>query len=500
MNCQSRSRNWLVVAILSAGIAVGCGNDTDPATAADDHEEEGGGAVTIWTDQSELFFEYPAMVAGRQSGAWAVHLTRLDDFSPITDGTLTLTFRAADGTAHETIVEAPTRPGIYGPRPTVEQAGLYHVAMTIAGSQLNDSYDIGTVPVYAAVEEIEPSPEEAGGGISFLKEQQWPIEFAVVRVEERDIARTLDVTGEIVPAAGRVADVASPVSGLALVKSNLNALAPGQRVREGQTLVTLSPTVQDNSFAEARANVERLTREVRRAERLYAAEAIPERRLTETKHDLDVARSAFTALGGTVAEGYDFPITAPIAGVIQERGFNPGARVEAGQILYNIVDPGVVWLRLRIPSLHAAEVNGARASSFTVEGSDRRYRARNLVSIGSVIDPLNRTLPVTMAVDNPDGSLKIGMLALAQLELGGNVNGLAVPNAAIMNEDGAAVAYVQVGGESFERRQLVVGPSDGAFTIVEKGLSAGEHVVIEGGYQVYLATLSTSDIGEGHTH
>ena len=114
--------------------------------------------------------------------------------------------------------------------------------------------------------------------------------------------------------------------------------------------------------------------------------------------------------------------------------------------------------------------------------------------------PLNRTLPVTMAVDNPDGSLKIGMLALAQLELGGNVNGLAVPNAAIMNEDGAAVAYVQVGGESFERRQLVVGPSDGAFTIVEKGLSAGEHVVIEGGYQVYLATLSTSDIGEGHTH
>ena len=82
-----------------------------------------------------------------------------------------------------------------------------------------------------------------------------------------------------------------------------------------------------------------------------------------------------------------------------------------------------------------------------------------------------------------------------------NLHQVAVPDAAIREEDGLHVAYVEVGGESFERRVLDRGPGDGSWTIVRRGLAAGERVVIEGAYQVRLASLGeVTPADHGHLH
>ena len=373
--------------------------------------------------------------------------------------------------------------------------------MDVSGPQLQDRIRVGEIEVFAG-EDAVPHEDEAAdeGGIAFLKEQQWPIDFGVAEAEEREIPQAIEVAGEVVPAAGGMAEVAAPVSGLALARANLSAPAPGNRVQAGQTLAVLSPTSQDNSYAQAKADAERLQREVERLARLYEAEAIPEKRLVEARHDLEVAQAALGAMGGS-GDGYNYPVQAPISGVVQARPFAPGQRVEAGETLFEIVNSREVWLRLRVPARHASMAGDAGATVFSVEGSNRRYRAERVVSTGSAIDPESRTLPVVMAVSNADGSLKIGQFATAQLEVGGTRSGLAIPNEAIMNEDGQPAAYVQTGGETFERRPLELGPTDGVYTLVEGGIEAGEHVVTEGAYQVYLASLSTTDIGDhGHAH
>lgn len=485
---------------LLAILVVGCGG-SEEVTPEDDHAH-GGTAITRWTEETELFFEYPPMIAGVQSEPWAIHVTRLSDFSPVTEGTLTLAFRGADGTVYTTRSESPVRPGIYTPAPQLPQPGSYELVMDVSGPQLQDRIRVGQIEVYADEGSVPHEDDQAEGGIVFLKEQQWPIEFGVAEAVEREIPFAIEVAGEIVPAAGQVAEVAAPVSGLAQARANLSAPAPGDRVRAGQTLVVLSPTSQDNSYAESKAHAERLQREVGRLTRLYAAEAIPEKRLIEARYDLEVAQAALEAMGGgTTGDGYNYAVRAPIAGVVQARRFTPGQRVEAGEMLFEIVNPSQVWLRLRIPARYASAVGAVGTALFTVEGSDRPYRAQRLVSTGSAIDPESRTLPVTMAVDNADGSIKIGQFATAQLEVGGTRSGIAIPNSAVLNEDGQPVAYVQTGGEMFERRLLTLGPTDGVHTLVARGVAAGEHVVVEGGYQVYLASLSTTEIGDhGHAH
>lgn len=487
--------------VLVVLLTAGCGGG-EAAAPEEEHGHGGGTAVTRWTEETELFFEYPAMVAGEASEPWAIHVTRLSDFSPVTEGVLTLAFRGPDGQVYTTRSEAPVRPGIFTPTPRLPQPGTYELVMDVSGPQLQDRIRVGEIEVFADADAVPHEAEAADdSGIAFLKEQQWPIDFGVAEAEEREIPFAIEVPGEIVPAAGRVAEVAAPVSGLAQTRANLSAPAPGEAVRAGQTLALLSPTAQDNSYAQARANAERLEREVARLTRLYDAEAIPEVRLVEARHELEVAEAALEAMGPGGGDGYTFPVQAPISGVVQARRFTPGQRVEAGETLFEIVNPGEVWLRLKVPARYASLAGTAGTAVFSVEGSERRYRTGRLVSAGMTVDPESRTLPVVMAVGNADGTLKIGQFAAAQLDVGGTRTGIAIPNEAILNEDGQPVAYVQLGGETFERRILTLGPTDGFYTLVERGLEAGEHVVTEGAYEVYLASLSTNDIGDhGHAH
>lgn len=358
--------------------------------------------------------------------------------------------------------------------------------------------DAPAIEAYASEADLpHEEEEEAGGGISYLKEQQWKVPFRTVEAKREAIREAVPVHAEIVAPVGSRAVVSAPVDGL--VKAGGPTPAPGEWVIRGGTLAVLAPVSGDDSFAELRARVERLEAEVARAERLLAVEAIPERRLEDARRDLSVARAQLEALGG--GPGFDYAVRAPIAGEIQTRSAAPGERVTAGDGLFTIVDPRTVWLEMRVPARHAGRAGLATDATFRVEGADSLRAVDRLVSVGNVLDPTSRTVIVRGVVDNADRALKVGMLAEANLMLGDVVTGAVIPTDAIRDEDGTPVAYVQTGGESFERRVLALGATNGAETIVERGVEPGERVVTVGAYQVRLAAAGGEEIGDhGHPH
>ncbi len=519
------------VALLSTSMLLfGCGDessdehshggDAHSHSATQTTEEHGHGSgvtATVWSEAVEVFAEHPPMVAGETSAPWAVHVTRLGEYRPLTEGSLTLRFRRPDGAAYVHTVEEPSSPGIFTPQPSIPETGTFRLFMIVEGAQVEDTIDVGDLTVYESTSAV-PTPGSGSAEISYSKEQQWDMSFEVAEAQERAVQRSVEATGTIEPVAGQFAKVSVPVSGLTPAQANLNMPAPGDRVRKGQTLGILSPSGGEGSYAELKGRVERLQREVRRAERLVEAEAIPRKRLVEAQHDLELARTALESMGGEgeIAEppaasaavetasgdsGFNYHLKAPISGQIQERHLAPGSRVEVGTVLYTIVDPSRVWVRLRVPAEHAGAVSGATGAVFTVEGSDTTYEASRVVSTDAAIDTDTRTLSVRLGVPNPNGALKIGMMADARLLLEDDRTGVTIPNEAIQTEDGQPVAYVQTGGESFERRRLQLGPTDGQYTLVERGVQAGEHVVTAGAYQVYLASLNSSQMaGHGHPH
>lgn len=483
----------------------GCGGPAAAPAEEEEHSHAGGGVVTAFTDDLELFVEFPPHVKDTPSDPWAVHLTWLEDWSPVREGRLTLLLRGPGGATEEVVMEAPARPGVYAPTPTLTATGTWRADMTLAVDGREYAIPVGQLQAFESEQSLPHEDPETPPAdlIAFLKEQQWTMPFEVAIAEERPVARSIPVSGEIVAPPGGLAEVTAPVSGLVLASGPFPA--PGQAVGAGQTLALLAPAGTDNSYARLRADVERLEREVARTERLFAAEAVPERRLEEARHDLDVARAAFETLGGANAQeddgGYVFRLVSPISGVVARRHLTPGQRVEPGDAAFTVVSPARLWLRADVPARQAEAATGAAGAWFTVEGGSTTYTADRVASVGSVIDPDTRTLAVHLSVPNPDGRLSVGMLAEVGLLVGEPETGVAIPTRAIQDEDGLPVAYVKLGGEAFQRRVLRLGPSDGAWTIVRSGVVAGEQVVTEGAYQVKLASLGDQEISDhGHPH
>ena len=495
--------------VLAVAAALGVSACAGPAADAPpeaDHSHAGGGVVTHWTDELELFVEYPPHVEDVPSDPWAIHLTWLEDWQPVREGRLTLLLRGPGGAREEIVMHAPDRPGVYTATPALAATGTWRADMTLAARGADHAIPVGQLQVFESEDALPHDVEEPPPGlIALLKEQQWTMPFAVGVAAERRIARSIPATGEIAAPASGLAHVSTPVAGM--IVPGDPALAPGDPVRAGQTVAVISPASLDNSYARLRATLMEAQHEAERAERLFAAGAIAQRRLVEARQELDVAQAAFDAIGGTPPgeeDGTDphlYRLRTPIGGVIADRHVAPGQHVDAGTHAFTVVNPATLWFVAHVPARYAGALGDLSGAWFTVEGTERVHAAGRLVSVGSVIDPASRTLPVRFAVANPGRALKVGMLADGHLLVGDPVEGVAVPTAAVQDEDGLAVVYVKVGGEAFLRRVVELGPSDGTWTIVTAGVAAGEQVVTTGAYQVKLASLGDVEISDhGHPH
>ena len=89
-------------------LVAGCGG---PAAAP--AKESATLDVTNWTSKSELYMEYPPLVAGR-AVRFAVHLTKLDDFQALNAGTPSIELTPESGGSATTLRGAPpSRPGAF---------------------------------------------------------------------------------------------------------------------------------------------------------------------------------------------------------------------------------------------------------------------------------------------------------------------------------------------------------------------------------------------------
>jgi cobalt-zinc-cadmium efflux system membrane fusion protein len=488
--------------LLLFGLAAGCGKNEQTGAAND---ELPGGAVTLWTDSTELFMEYPALIVGAPD-KFAVHLTDLTDFAPLRTGRVTLRFEPKSGGEPVVVMQdQPRAPGIYGPAPNFSRPGTYRLTIAVESPQARDTIDAGELQVYRSHRDVPREQESGSSGISFLKEHQWKTPgFATAFATVGEISESFQATGQIVPAAGRMARISAPVAGVIEVRGLTESPAPGQRVARGQVLAVLTPALGEggSSYAQARAQLREAEDEHARATRLYAAEAVSQRRLHEAEIRLTAAREALASFGGSGAARADgrVVIRAPLSGVVASRTLTPGSRVDAGAELFTVVDPSVVWLEARVPANDAARVSARGSATFRVAGSDEEFRASRTVSVGSVIDSVSRTVPVIYEVPNPGGTLKIGMHAQVGVGTARKLSGVVIPSSAILEEDGRPVVYVQPEGELFERRDIEVGGASEGRTVVVLGMRAGERVVTGAPYQVRLASLSTAVPAHGHEH
>jgi multidrug efflux pump subunit AcrA (membrane-fusion protein) len=122
-----------------------------------------------------------------------------------------------------------------------------------------------------------------------------------------------------------------------------------------------------------------------------------------------------------------------------------------------------------------------------------------LLAVGHSVKENDHYLPVNFLLKN-DGSLLEGAFAEVYLIAGKRTQVLTIPVSALGEEQGGKYVFVQRSGESYSKRRIAIGDSDGIRVEVLRGLSPGERVVSRGLMLVKAASLETGAISSGHSH
>ncbi len=480
-------------------------------------------SVTVWADKTELFMEYEPLIVDHTS-RFAAHLTTLYNFKASTAGVLSIAITLADGSTLKAQAEEPSSPGIFRFEMSPTTAGPCSFALSYRGPLLEDTIDGGTCRVFADDASAHAGLAHEGNdhGIAFTKEQQWKTEFATIAAGKHRLQRSVRATGQVTPVSGREARLTAPARGRVTITSPTPL--PGMKVEKGQLLATVSPYLAaggdqatlDAEALAANAALAAAEAQLARLERLFEEQAIPERRLEETRAEVSIARARLDAATGRL-EQYNlgaagigsssrgsFQVRSSIDGTLVEIDATSGDSVEEGKLLFVVIDLSRVWLVAKVFEPDIPEIESATTAWFEVEGYEHPFTidARNgrLITVGRVIDPKSRTVPVIFEMENPGGVIRIGQFAKVFIATGDPIEAMAVPESAILEDGGKRVIFVQSEGETFVRRVPKTGLRAKGWVEITNGLEAGERVVTKGADEIRRAAASGAIPEHGHVH
>lgn len=273
----------------------------------------------------------------------------------------------------------------------------------------------------------------------------------------------------------------------------------GQRVKAGDLLAVIDPRPYEVALQQAegtlkqnRALLENAQVDLKRYRGLFADDSI-------AKQTLDTQQALVNQYQGTLAANQAAvneaklnlqftQIRAPIDGRVGLRQLDQGNLVAANDttplVVITQTQPMAISFTLPERELPPVISRFRRGDELAVQAWDRGERVLlgegALQSVDNLIDATTGTLKMKARFDNEAELLIPNQFVNVRLRVETLDNAVLMPSAAL--QFGARGNYAYVVGEDskVELRVLEVGPSNGDKTVVTKGLSVGERIVMEG--------------------
>jgi membrane fusion protein (multidrug efflux system) len=338
------------------------------------------------------------------------------------------------------------------------------------------------------------------GGQAGRPPGQMTPEVSVVTLKPQSVTLTRELPGRI--SAYLVAEVRPQVSGV--VKQRL--FTEGGTVKAGGPLYELDDAIYRAQYNSARATLQktRATQEAARLTATRAAELIKIdavsaqdndnaiAALRQSEADVAAAQAAVDSSAVNLAYAH---IVSPISGRIGKSSVTQGALVTAEQTAalatVQQLDPVYVdinqssgeWLQLK-QEIDAGRVQAGAEGATTkiVLENGATYAAEAKLQFTDVtVDPTTGNFLLRAIVANPNQVLMPGMYVRAIVGEGVLPQGLLAPQRGVTRDaKGGATALVVGLDGKVEARELTVSRTIGDQWLVEKGLAAGDRVIVAG--------------------
>ena len=346
--------------------------------------------------------------------------------------------------------------------------------------------------------------------------------IATVPVELIPRNDILRLTGSLT--ADERSSVASNTSGLAAEVR----VDRGSRVRKGDVLVQIDPTDANNELAEGQARLEELkarlgldgniedfnpqdqpevrlakasadlaAANLRRAKELIAKKVISDEVYDQTETEFEMADQRYRQALLLIKQAYavcktamaklailekavaDTTIRAPFDGWVAEKLVSVGEQISSGMQATEVVtlvriDP--LRLSLIVPQQDIGHIEPGQKVYFHVDSfPDRTFKA-TVRFIAPVVTHDTHSMVVEAVASNPDGLLRPGLFATAELELNKQRPVIFVPLGAVQNY--GDVWWVFVVRDGVARKQIVaLGEQVGGKIEIRSGLTGKERLV-----------------------
>jgi cobalt-zinc-cadmium efflux system membrane fusion protein len=478
--------------------------ETNPST--DIPREE----YTIWSELSELFVEFPVLVVGEQS-RFAAHFTVLDKHQAVTKGKVTVSLiQGTKGIRH--IVESPSSPGIFSPVLEPIQAGKSTLQFVLITENYTDTLTIPNVKVFPnlkAAQDALADEEDGSESITFLKEQAWKMEFQTEKVKQKQVFESIATIGKWQISPNNSQTLIANANGKVTYKKK-NMLS-GQVINKGEVIMTISSegfTTNNLSgdLEVSKADFLQAKTEYERKRELFTDKIVPQAEFEKVEQKYQIAKAKYEALSkGYSSSGYSAKnkqIIAPISGILREVNSANGSFVSEGDVLFTVGSTNANVLEIQVGTEHGNKLKSINNIWYKTNGSQWSNLEKNHGSILSIDQTVSASKPSisVYAQVNENVNMPQGSFSEVNLSIGDGVVGIVIPVKALMEDYGKYSVIVQLSGESFERRNVIIGKRNGEEIEIVSGLQESEIIVTKGAYQVKMQALSGQAPAHGHAH
>jgi RND family efflux transporter MFP subunit len=348
-----------------------------------------------------------------------------------------------------------------------------------------------------------------------------PVPVRFFTVEERVVKRRVQAVGSLHPIDE------STISSEVEARVDRVLADVGDRVRQGQVLVELSPTElqyevdrQRAAVAEVRArlgigpedplprrpdevaSVQRAAADLfdaeqkyKRADQLFRDRLVSQEQLDEaasrfksSRAALDVAVQEVSQLKAQLQSSEvarrlaekkltDATIRAPFPGSVQARRVSPGEYLRLQSPVMVIVRTDTLRARLSVPERWAGAIRPGSTVDLRVEAYPGETFRGRLDRINPSVSSDTRTFEIEALVPNSDGRLKPGFFVEGSLPSEIEERALTIPPEAVNYRYGVYKVFL-VNGDRAEEREIKPGQQQESRVEILEGLRAGDRVAV----------------------
>ena len=281
------------------------------------------------------------------------------------------------------------------------------------------------------------------------------------------------------------------------------AFIEGQEVKAGDVLAQIDPRPYQATLAQATATktkdealLANAKRDLARDEGLIGKQFVSQQTLDTQRAlvDQDTAQVAVdqAAIDSAKVNLNYTTITSPLNGLTGIRLVDQGNIVHAtdttGLVVLTQTHPISVIFTLPeslLDAINQARAGGKSLAVYAYSSDDTtKLGEGKLLMIDNQIDQTTGTIKLKATFDNPNNTLWPGEFVTAHLLLDTRKGGLTVPTQTIQRGPNGTFVWVIKPDSTADMREVKVGQINGSTALIDKGLTAGESVVVDGQYKV----------------